>query len=78
MNISLFESQVICEAKICGCTNNKRIVYGFSEPVHSSCIDRKQLISSQTHACRNLLKYTTHKLELHVVEKEIEELNSLI
>lgn len=35
MNISISESQLICEAKICGCNNNKRIIYGFSEPVHS-------------------------------------------
>ncbi len=77
MNISISESQLICEAKICGCFNNKRIVYGFSEPVHSLCIDRKQLLLSQIQACRNLLNYTTDKLEQLVVEKEIDELNSL-
>ena len=77
MNISMSESQLICEAKICGCTNNKGIVYGFSEPVHSLCIDRKQLILSQIQACRNLLKCTKEKHELHIVKKEIDELSSL-
>ncbi|MDN5845439.1 MAG: hypothetical protein L0H53_04100 [Candidatus Nitrosocosmicus sp.] len=77
MNISVSESQLICEAKICGCLDNKRVVYGFFEPVHSLCIDKKQLILSQIQACRNLLKYTTDKLELRMVEKEIDELNAL-
>jgi hypothetical protein len=75
MNIFISESQLICEAKICGCINNKKVVYSFSEPVHSSFLDKKQLILSQIQACRNLLKYTNDKLELHMVEKEIDELN---
>ena len=70
MNISMSESQLICEAKICGCTNNKGIVYGFSEPVHCLCIDRKQLILSQIQVHRNLLKCTTDKLELNMAKKE--------
>ena len=77
MNISMTDSQLICEAKICGCIDNKRVVYGFSEPVHSLCIDRKQLILSQIQACRNLLRFTTDKLELVIVENEINELSKL-
>ncbi len=77
MSISISESQIICEAKICGCTNNKKVVYGFSEPVHSLCIDKKQVILSQIKACLNLLNYTTDKHELDMVEKEMDELNVL-
>lgn len=77
MNISVPESQLICEAKICGCISNKKIVYNFTEPVHSLCIDKKQFILSQIQACRNLLKYTTDRLELRMVKKEIDELNAL-
>lgn len=77
MNISISEPQLICEAKICGCNNNK-IVYGFTESVHSLCIDKKQLILLQIQACRNLLKHTTEKLELRMIEKEIDELEALI
>ena len=76
MNISISEPQLICEAKICGCNNNK-IVSGFTEPVHSLCIDKKQLILLQIQACRNLLKLTTDKLELRMIEKEIDELDAL-
>jgi hypothetical protein len=76
MNISMSEPQLICEAKICGCSNNK-IVYGFTEPVHSLCIDKKQLILLQIQACRNLLEQTTDKLELCMIEKEIDELDAL-
>ena len=77
MNISMIDSQLISEAKICGCSNNKRVVYSFSEPVHGLCIDRKQLILSQIQACKNLLKSTTEKPELLLVEKEINELSTL-
>ena len=76
MNISMSEPQLICEAKICGCSNNK-IVYSFTEPVHSLCIDKKQLILLQIQACRNLLKQTPDKLELQMIEKEIDELDAL-
>ena len=77
MNISIFESQSICEAKICGCVNKRRIVYSFNEPAHSMCIDRKQLILSQIQACKILLKHTVDKLELCMIEKEIDELNAV-
>jgi hypothetical protein len=77
MNISVIDSQLICEAKICGCSNNKKVVYSFSEPVHGLCMDRKQLILSQIQACRNLLKYTKEKPELFMVWKEIDELSAL-
>jgi hypothetical protein len=68
---------LVCEAKICGCSNNKKIVYGFTEPVHSLCFDKKQLVLSQIQACKNLLKQTIDTLELHLVEMEIEELSAL-
>ncbi|HKR72479.1 MAG TPA: hypothetical protein VJR94_00055, partial [Candidatus Nitrosocosmicus sp.] len=76
MNISISEPQLICEAKICGCSNNK-IVYGFAEPVHSLCIDKRQLILLQIQACRKLLKHTFDNLELRIIEREIDELNAL-
>ena len=77
INIPLSESVLVCEAKICGRSNTKKIVYGFAEPVHSLCFDKKQLILSQIQACKNLLKQTHDKLELRIVEKEIEELSAL-
>lgn len=76
MNISISEPQLICEAKVCGYGNNK-IVYGFAEPVHSLCIDKKQLILMQIQACRNLQKHTLDILELHMIKNEIDELNTL-
>lgn len=72
MNISMYESRLFCVAKICGCISDKRIVHSFTEPIHSICIDRKQLIISQIQACKNLLKCTTNKLELRMAEKEKE------
>jgi hypothetical protein len=77
INIYLYEPMPVCEAKICGCSNNKKIVYGFTEPVHSLCFDKNQLVLSQIQACKNLLKQTIDTLELHLVEMEIEELSAL-
>lgn len=77
MNISNTDYQLICEAKICGLIDNKRVVYVFSEPVHRLCIDRKQLVLSQIQACRLLLKCTTNKIKLLIVEKEIDILSTL-
>ena len=74
MNISISEPQLICEAKLCGCNNKKKVVYGFSEPVHGLCVDKEQLILSQIQACKSLLYSTTNKTELLMVENEIEEL----
>lgn len=76
MNVSVTDSQLICEARICGCIDNKRMVYRFSEPVHSLCIDKKQLILSQIQACSYLLGHIKDKLELLLVEKEMDELST--
>ena len=77
MNITISESLMICEAKLCGCNNKKKVVYVFSEPVHGLCIDKNQLISSQIQACRNLIPNITDETELKTVQKELEELNTI-
>jgi hypothetical protein len=77
MNITISESLMIYEAKLCGCNNKKKVVYGFSEPVHSLCIDKNQLILSQMQACRNLMPSITDETELNTVKKELNELNTI-
>lgn len=77
MNITISESLMICEAKLCGCNNKKKVVYGFSEPVHGLCIDKNQLILSQIQACGNLIPSITDETELDTVKKELEELNAI-
>lgn len=77
MNITISESIMICEAKLCGCNNKKKVVYRFSEPVHGLCIDKNQLILSQIQACGNLITSITDETELDTVKKELEELNAI-
>lgn len=77
MNITISEPLLICEAKLCGCNNKKKVVYKFSEPVHGLCIDKNQLILSQIQACKNLIPITIDQMELKMVKKEIEELNAI-
>jgi len=77
MNIIISESLMICEAKLCGCNNKKKVVYRFSEPVHGLCIDKNQLVLSQIQACRNLMPSITVETELKTVKEELEELNAI-
>lgn len=78
MNITTFESLLICEAKLCSCNNKKKVVYGFSEPVHGICIDKNQLILSQIQACNNLKNITTDNLEISTIERELKDLNAIL
>lgn len=61
-------------AKTCGCKENNRVSYLFLEEPHGLCIDKKDLLEAQIHACETLLKYTKEPTETLAVQKEIEEL----
>ncbi len=75
MNIIEFESQVIVEAKLCGCINNKKSVsYHFIDCVHSLCLGKREIILAQIQACEKLLKYIKDDVEMDVIKKEITEL----
>jgi hypothetical protein len=74
MNIAQTENPFIIEAKTCGCKNKKNITYSFIESSHSLCIDKREIILAQIHACERLLKYVKDKTDLAAIEKEISEL----
>jgi hypothetical protein len=75
LNIIEFESQVIVEAKLCGCTNNKKSVsYHFIDCVHSLCLGKREIILAQIQACEKLLKYIKDDIEMDAIKKEITEL----
>ena len=76
MNIAQIETLFEIEAKACGCKNNKRVIsYRFIESTHGLCIDRREIIIAQIHACERLLKHTTKDNDdLLLIQREISEL----
>ena len=75
MNIAYIESSSHIEAKTCGCREKSvKITYSFVDTYHSLCLDKKDIMLSQMHACERLLKYTTDEMDKSAVIKEIEEL----
>ena len=73
MNIFAQDSELVI-AKTCGCKDNQRVTYVFSESFHSLSFDKKAIIEAEIQACEKLLKYARSDSERQVVEKEISEL----
>ena len=75
VNIIEPETQFIVEAKICGCSNNKKSVsYHFIDFVHSLCFDKREIILAQIQACERLLKYIKDDSETNAIKREITEI----
>ena len=69
------ESSSHIEAKTCGCREKSvKIAYSFVDTYHSLCLDKKEIMLGQIHACERLLKYTTDEVDKSVLTKEIAEL----
>jgi hypothetical protein len=67
------------EAKICGCnTKEKSISYNFAEPIHSLCIEEREIILAQIQACEKLLKNTKDEVEHLVIKNEIVDLTVVL
>ena len=76
MNILESENQFIVEAKICGCSNNKKsISYHNIESTYNFCIENREIIFAQLQACEGLLKCTKDETEMLVIEREIVDLH---
>jgi hypothetical protein len=50
------------------------IVYSFVDSYHILCLDRKDIMLGQLHACERLLKYAADELDKSAIIKEIAEL----
>lgn len=77
MNV-VYPQENIVIAKTCGCKENSRVAYAFSEEFHALCMDKKDIIRAEIEACERLLKYATSESEKRVVEKEIAELKTAL
>jgi hypothetical protein len=74
MNV-VYPQQGLMTAKTCGCQDkDQKVTYAFSYEPHSLCMDKKDVLEAQIHACERLLKYTKDAVERRAVEKEIAEL----
>jgi hypothetical protein len=75
LNIAYLESSSHIEAKTSGCREKGiKIAYSLVDTYHSLCLDKKDIMLSQIHACERLLKYTIDEMDKSAVIKEIAEL----
>lgn len=75
MNIANTEVPLNLVAKISGCNKmNRKITYFAIDSYHSLCLDKKDIISAQLHACERLLEYVVDAADKETIEKEIAEL----
>ncbi|TLX90464.1 MAG: hypothetical protein E6K94_06715 [Thaumarchaeota archaeon] len=75
MNIAYMESSSHIEAKTCGCRENGvKITYSLVDTYHSLCLDKKDIILGQIHACERLLKFTNDEVDKSAIIKEIAQL----
>lgn len=74
MNIAETEVRSIVIAKTCGCKDTRKIAYTFTDPYHSLCLDKKDVLMAQIDACERLLKYAQDESDRLVAEKELAEL----
>jgi hypothetical protein len=66
------ESSSHIEAKTSGCRENSmKITYSLVDTYHSLCLDKKDIILGQIHACERLLKFTNDEMDKSAIIKEI-------
>jgi hypothetical protein len=70
---------MVVEAKICGCsTKEKSISYSFAEPAHILCLEKRDIILAQIHACEKLLNDMKDEVADLVIKSEIVELTLVL
>ena len=75
MNLITSKIFTMIEAKICGCGNTEKSVsYNFAEPSYIQCLDNREIMQLQIHACESLLKDLNEEVDNLVVKSEIVEL----
>lgn len=74
LNIAGSETSVNMVAKMCGCTDKRKISYALFQGSHDLCLDKKDIVSSQLEACERLFKYAADEYERSALEREIREL----
>lgn len=69
------ESSSHIEAKTSGCRENgMEITYSLVDTYHGLCLDKKDIILGQIHACERLLKFTNDEMDKSAIIKEIAQL----
>ena len=82
MNITHTETSMKVIAKTCGCkeknNNRRKVTYSFLDSYHNLCIDKKDIISAELEACKQLWKYTVDESDKNTIEREIAELKMML
>jgi hypothetical protein len=76
MNILESENRFIVEAKICGCSDNKKKVSDhYIESAFNFCLENRDIIFAQLQACERLLECANDETELSTIKREIVDLH---
>ena len=58
--------------------NGKKVTYRFIDEYHSIGIDKRDILSAELEACKELLTDTTDNTERQIVQTEISELEFML
>jgi hypothetical protein len=78
MNIVEMGSAFVIEAKTIGHMKERNVIYSVENSYHSICIDKRDIIFGQIHACDRVLKYTNDRIDQIILEKEIADLKLML
>jgi len=63
-------------AKTCNSstTTGRKVSYAFIDQSHALCLDKKDILIAEIHACERLRKYAESESDRQTVQKELSEL----
>ena len=73
----LSENPFEISAKSCSCNESEKkgkIIYLFLENYQSLCLDKKEVLLGEIHACERLLKSASDEPEKENIERELADL----
>ena len=72
------ESSFVIQAKTIGHKRRRNVIYSVENSYHSICIDKRDILLEQIHACESVLKYTSDRIDQIILEKEIADLKLML
>ena len=72
------ENLFAIEAKTSGNSKSRKVTYALVDSLHSTCIEKKEIILGQILACEKLRKYTNDRIDGIILEKEIFDLKLIL
>ena len=69
MNIVEMESPFVIQAKTIGHKRRRNVIYSVENSYHSICIDKRDILLEQIHACESVLKYTNDRIDQIILQR---------